>query len=114
MGIREDLKIPLSMLSLNYLNANISKNVPQKFKGSYKGKRFIFEKYIEVIEKTEIDADGNEKKITEKAAPVLLLYVWKDLFNFENTKEEEIIKITFTYDNDGISKGLDFIEEVEV
>ena len=59
MGMREDLKIPLTMLSISFLN-----KLP--FKGSYGGKRFMFKKTDEVLK----------------------VYVWKDLYSFENTNKQ--------------------------
>ena len=81
MSMREDLRIPLTMLSISFLN-----ELP--FSGSYNGKRFRFEK---VTLKNE---DKNDK---------LLVYVWKDVFNFENTDKKDIIE-----------KGLNFVEETIV
>ena len=74
------------MLSIKFLD-----ELP--FKGSYNGKRFLFKKN-ETEGKTE-----------------LKVFVWKDLYNFENTKEEDMIIKTFDYSKDGIDKGLDFVEE---
>ena len=93
-SIRNDLKIPLTMLSLHYLDKI-------KYRGSYKGKRFIFEKITEIVSDTE-------KKV------VLRVHVWKDYLKFELTKKEDIITKDFTYDNDGIDKGLDFVEETKI
>ena len=88
MGMREDIRIPLTMLSISYLN-----KLP--FKGSYKGKRFLFEKH----------RDGEK---------ILMVYLWKDLFSFENTNEKDIIKKEFEYTKDGIEAGIDFVEETSV
>jgi len=85
MGMREDLKIPLTMLSISFLD-----KLP--YKGSYNGKRFMFEK---------IDAG-------------LKVYVWKDLYSFENTKPEDMTIKEFEYSKDGIEKGIDFVEGTEV
>lgn len=85
MGMREDIRIPLTMLSISFLD-----KLP--FKGSYKGKRFMFKK--------------NEDKLT--------VYLWKDLFNFENTDEKDIITKEYEYTKDGIEEGLNFVEETSV
>lgn len=90
MGMREDIRIPLTMLSISFLNE-------MPFKGSYKGKRFMFEK--------QVDDDNKEK---------LVVYLWKDLFNFENTKKEEMIIREFEYTKDGIEQGLEFVEGTSV
>ena len=90
MGMREDIRIPLTMLSISFLNE-------MPFKGSYKGKRFMFEKQV---------ADDNKEK--------LVVYLWKDLFNFENTKKEEMIIREFEYTKDGIEQGLEFVEGTSV
>ena len=89
MGIREDLKIPLTMLSINFLN-----ELP--YKGSYNGKRFLFEKNTD---------DGKD---------ILKVYLWKDLFNFENTKQEDMIIKTFEYSSKGINAGIDFVEGTKI
>lgn len=94
MGMKEDLKIPMSMLSINFLNK-------LKYKGSYQGKRFMFEKY-------------EEKEDNKVVSTVLKVYVWKDLFNFENTNEEEIIKKEFEYSKDGIEDGIKFVEDAKI
>ena len=86
MNIRENLTIPLSMLSISFLNES-------PFKGSYNGKRFMFEK---------------SKKDDENF--VLKLYIWKDLYSFEKTDIKDIMIKEFDYSKDGIDKGLDFIE----
>ena len=88
MGMREDIRIPLTMLSISFLN-----ELP--FKGSYKGKRFMFKK-----QKAESDNEN----------PKLVVYLWKDLFNYENTKKEDMIIKEFDYTKEGIESGLDFVE----
>lgn len=85
MGIKEDLKIPLSMLEKSFLDMS-------KYKGSYKGKRFLFEK-------------KDDK---------LIVYVWKDYINFENTDKKDMIIKDFAYTKDGIDEGLKFVEETKV
>lgn len=92
MGMREDIRIPLTMLSISFLN-----ELP--FKGSYKGKRFMFEKQ-------KVDNDDSKLK--------LVVYLWKDVFSFENTKKEDMIIRDFEYSKDGIEEGLDFIEGTKV
>ena len=92
MGMREDIRIPLTMLSISFLN-----ELP--FKGSYKGKRFMFEK-----QKNEGDNEN----------PKLVVYLWKDLFNFENTKKEDMIIKEFDYSKEGIELGIDFVEGTSV
>ena len=89
MGMREDLKIPLTMLSINFLN-----KLP--FKGSYNGKRFLFKK----------DVDSGKE--------CLKLYLWKDLYSFENTDEKEMVIKEFDYSKDGIEQGIDFVEGTAV
>ena len=87
MSIREDLRIPLTMLSLSFLE-----KLP--YKGSYKGKRFLFEK--------NVGANGDK---------MLKLYIWDDLYNFENTKKEEMLIKDFAFDKGGIESGIDFLEQ---
>ena len=86
MSIREDLRIPLTMLSLSFLE-----KLP--YKGSYKAKRFLF-----------------EKNVSESGEKTLKLYIWDDLYNFENTNKEEMLIKDFTFDKDGIESGIDFLD----
>lgn len=88
MSIREDLRIPLTMLSISFLE-----KLP--YKGSYKGKRFQFEKIT--------NDNGDES---------LKLYVWDDLYSFENTKKEDMLIRDFTFDKDGIEEGISFIDSI--
>lgn len=88
MGMRDELKIPLTMLSISFLD-----KLP--YKGSYKGKRFLFEK-------NKSDGDTVVK---------LKVYVWKDLYNFENTSPDEMVSKEFEYSKDGIDQGITFVEE---
>lgn len=81
------------MLSISFLN-----KLP--FKGSYNGKRFLFKKV--------------EEKENELNKYMLKVYIWKDLYNFENTKEEDMIIRKFPYTKEGIDDGIDFIEETKV
>lgn len=85
MGMREEMKVPLSMLSISYLNK-------LKYKGSYNGKRFMFEK-------------SDDK---------LNVYLWKDIFSFENTDKKDITMKTFSYDETGIDLGIKFVEEASI
>ncbi len=86
MSIREDLKIPLTMLSIGFLN-----KLP--FLGSYKGLRFKFEK-------SSVKSGDTKLKV----------YVWKDLFCFEKTPINQMTIKEYEYTNDGINEGLDFVE----
>lgn len=86
MGMREDLKIPLTMLSISFLN-----KLP--YLGSYKGLRFKFENSVD---------ESNNKK--------LKVYVWKDLFCFEKTPINQMTIKEFAYNSDGINEGIDFVE----
>lgn len=88
MGIREDLKIPLTMLSISFLN-----KLP--FKGSYNGKRFMFQKV------------KNEKDNSD----ALKLYVWDDVYNFENTQDSDKVVIDLPFTKEGIEEGIDYIEK---
>ena len=88
MGMREDLKIPITMLNLSFLN-----KLP--FLGSYCGKRFKFVKNVEKNKKT-----------------VLTVYVWDDKFSFENTDRNLMDIKDFEYSDDGINKGIKFVESI--
>ena len=90
MGMREDLEIPLTMLSIIFLD-----KLP--YKGSYKGQRFLF-----------VRVDGEEGKVNLK------VYIWKDLFCFEKTDEKDMIIKTFDYNKEGIEQGIDFVEATKL
>lgn len=80
MGIKEDLKIPLTMLSISFLNKS-------PFKGSYKGIRFMFEK------------NGDKLKV----------YKWEDKFCFEKIDKKDISEAEFDFTKDGIEEGLKWL-----
>lgn len=84
-NIERDNKTPLSMLKISFLDKI-------EFKGSYKGMRYILKK----VEK-------------EDGQFVLKVYTYKDLFNFENS--EDIKETEFSYDNEGIKKALEYLDE---
>ena len=98
MGMREDIRIPLTMLSISFLD-----KLP--YKGSYNGKRFLFEK---------VKVEKNEDKENSKADCILKVYLWKDLYNFENTDKKDMIIKEFEYSKDGIEEGINFVEETNV
>lgn len=87
--MKRDMPIPLSMLSISFLH-----KLP--YKGSYKGKRFMF------------------RKREEDAKNYLDVYVWADFFNFENTEEENIKNTKVDFSKEGIEEGLAFIANTEV
>lgn len=95
MGMREDLKIPLSMLSISFLNKI-------EYKGSYNGKRFMFKKT-----KNDNNENNNEEFI-------LKVYIWKDLYNFEKTDKKDIVEKDFEYSKSGIDEGIDYVENYEI
>lgn len=97
MGMREDIRIPLTMLSISFLD-----KLP--YKGSYNGKRFLFEKV-----KVEVDDSKEGSK-----GFILKVYLWKDLYNFENTDKKDMIVKEFEYSKDGIEEGINFVEETKV
>ncbi len=107
MGMREDIRIPLTMLSISFLD-----KLP--YKGSYNGKRFLFEK-VKVEkngdDKNTEDVINNNKVDTNY---MLRVYIWKDLFNFENTDKKDMIIKEFDYSKDGIEEGINFVEETKV
>ena len=97
MGMREDIRIPLTMLSLSFLN-----ELP--FLGSYKGKRFKFEKVLLKPNADKFDYDSAK----------LVVYLWKDLFSFENTDKKDMIIKEYKYNKEAIDEALTFIEETDV
>lgn len=97
MGIRDDIRIPLTMLSLSYLD-----ELP--FLGSYNGKRFKFEK---------VKLNPEAKKHDYESAK-LVLYVWKDLFSFENTDKKDMIIKEYKYCKESIDDGISFVEETKI
>ena len=98
MGMREDIRIPLTMLSISFLD-----KLP--YKGSYNGKRFLFEK---------VKVEKNEDNENSKSDCILKVYLWKDLYNFENTDKKDMIIKEFEYSKDGIEEGINFVEETKV
>lgn len=83
--IKKDMPIPLSMLSISFLE-----KLP--YKGSYKGKRFMFKKHIDKLN----------------------VYVWEDRFNFENTKDDMISTKEFNFTKEGIEEGLKYVSECQI
>lgn len=100
--IRDANPIPLSMLSMSFLNGK--NGAGMDFKGSHEGVRYLFRRMLK--------EESKEKKIKECTNEDFLLrvYVYKDLFNFENTKDEDKIYKDFTFSKDGIEEGLTFVE----
>ena len=92
-NIERDNKIPLSMLKLSFLDKIA-------FKGSYKGMRYILQKEEKIDDKNE---NNKEKEY------ILKVYTYKDLYNFENTKDKT--EAIFSYDKDGINKALEYLDE---
>ena len=80
--------IPMSMLSINYLE-----KLP--FKGSDRGMRYMFKKEI---------LDNNK---------VLNVYAWKDIFNFESTDKKDILFKQFEFTKAGIMEGLKWLSELQ-
>ena len=74
------------MLSISFLD-----KLP--YKGSYNGKRFMFDKCVE--------SDKN---------CILRVYVWKDIYSFENTIKSDMDIKDFEYSKTGIEQGIDFVE----
>ena len=85
------MRIPLTMLSISFLEK-------MPYKGSYNGKRFLFEK----------------AKVENSDKNILNVYVWKDVYNFEKTDDKDKVKKEFEYSKDGIEKGIDFVEGTSV
>ena len=79
--------IPFSMLRISFLELS-------EFSGSSKGMRYIIKKEI-----------VDDKK-------VLMVYTYKDKFNFKNTKDEEIIKKSFDFSKDGIEDIKKYLTEI--
>ena len=106
MGIRQSLEIPLTMLSISFLNT-----LP--YNGSYDGKRFRFERYTDNADLPDEIIKSKNEEILKKYFN-LKVYLWKDIFNFEKTNKEEMIIQSFEYSRDGINQGIDFVEKTEV
>ena len=88
-NIEKDNKIALSMLKISFLDKIA-------FKGSYKGMRYIIKK-----EKNTDEVDNKDF--------ILRVYTYKDLYNFENSKD--ITTKDFSYDKDGINQALIYLDE---
>lgn len=87
-NIEKENSIALSMLKMSFLNKSA-------FKGSHKGMRYI-------IKKEEIK-DGDDNK------NVLRVHTYKDLYNFENSKD--ITTKDFEYSESGIKEALLYLDE---
>ena len=85
------------MLKISFLDKS-------PFKGSYKGMRYILKK---VFKDSGENAYGL-KNIDDKVCN-LKVYTYKDLYNFENSKD--IKEAEFGYDKDGIQKALEYLDE---
>ena len=129
-NIEKDNKIPLSMLKISFLDKS-------PFKGSYKGMRYIIKKDIQNVEANDLNVGANDSNVMvndqddvganacgalnvgavidcpnssgEVHEPVLKVYTYKDLYNFENS--EDIKEAEFSYDKDGIQKALEYLDE---
>ena len=88
-NIEKDNKIALSMLKISFLDKIA-------FKGSYKGMRYIIKK-----EKNTDEVDNKDF--------ILRVYTYKDLYNFENSKD--ITTKDFSYDKDGINQAIIYLDE---
>ena len=103
MGLlREKFEIPLSMLSINFMNGH--QNSGHDFSGSYDGVRYLFKRVLK-----EESKDKELKECTNEDF-LLRVFVYKDLFNFEKTKDEDKIHEDFPFTKDGIEEGLQFVE----
>ena len=100
--LREKFEIPLSMLSINFMNGK--QNAGHDFSGSYDGVRYMFKRVLK-----EESKDKELKKCTNEDF-LLRVFVYKDLFNFEKTKDEDKIHKDFPFTKDGIEEGLQFVE----
>lgn len=94
-NIEKENKIALSMLKISFLD-----HMP--FKGSHKGMRYILKKEEKVKDSTEQASTETKKEY------VLRVYTYKDLYNFENSKN--IITKDFNYDKDGIEQALIYLD----
>ncbi len=106
MSLREDLKIPLTMLSVNFLN-----KLP--YKGSYKGKRFLFERCANKDDLSAEILNTNDLEVLKENF-ILKVYLWKDVFCFEKTDTKDMKIKEFEYSKQGIEAGIDFVEATSV
>lgn len=89
MNIRDENIIPFTMLKINVLNKT-------QFSGSSHGMRYIIKKEIE-----------NEK-------PLLKVYTYKDILNFNNTDKKDIKTMSFDFSDEGIEKAIDYLNEIRL
>jgi len=66
----------------------------EKFTGSHKGMRFRMEK---------VDREGED--------PVLGVTAWPEPYGYEATPDEQKTRAEFSFDADGIAKGVDWLNE---
>ena len=79
--------IPFSMLRLSFLELS-------NFSGSSKGMRYLIKKEIIDDKKT------------------LVVYTYKDVFNFKNTDDKDITKKIFNFSNEGIDNIKKYLTEI--
>lgn len=96
-NIEKDNKTALSMLKISFLDQ-------MPFKGSHKGMRYILKKEEVVKDNTDNQTENKNNK-----EYVLRVYTYKDLYNFENSKD--IVSKDFVYDKDGINQALIYLDE---
>ena len=86
------------ILSLPYLKK-------AAFTGSYKGLRFRFMAVKREIKSREGNEKGEEKQILELTA-------WEGPYGFEATAEEKKQHIEVDFSEEGIQKGIDWLNEL--
>ena len=76
----------------------------EKFTGSYKGMRYR----MELAVKEEENPEG------EKPAEIKLLAVtaWPEPFSYDHTPEEKKIRREFSFDEEGICAGAEWLNEI--
>ena len=75
------------LMPVNYLKK-------ERFTGSYNGMRFCMEK---------AEHEGSDT--------MLAVVVWPEPYGYDATSEEQKTRIEYTFDADGIAKGVDWLNE---
>ena len=79
----------------------------EKYTGSYKGMRYRMEMTVRPLPVPEGEEGG--KPAEEK---VLAVTAWPEPFAYDHTPEEQKIRREFSFDEDGILAGIDWLNEI--
>ncbi|MDD6281999.1 hypothetical protein ACTNEN_01790 [Oribacterium sp. HCP28S3_H8] len=99
------------IMHLNFLKMS-------NYTGSSEGMRYRMEKHTYRVPDTEAaipepTAENPEPEPPAKESTDLLVTVWPEPFAYDHTPEDRKISRSFTFDEDGISKSLKWLNEMK-